>query len=147
MTGQNSTTEKPQWKPSNKQAAVLRAQQEGGFGQSILAICKRARVDRKSWYNWMESDPDFKREWQEAPFRDLQNHLAGPWRALITKASRGDTAAIRLLFEIAGIYVPTAKQELSGGLTLEQIVLSMGKTNGNGNGHAAPEPPPFRKMA
>ena len=132
------------WEPSPRQRALLESAQEGGYNRSLIAICKSARVPRRTVYNWFDSDPDFAKEWADAPKRELHRHLPGAWLALIKKANKGDTTAIRLLFEIAGIYVPTAKQEFSGGLTLEQLILGTG--NGKSNGHTQQELPPFRKL-
>ena len=48
------------WIPNPKQSAVLEAAQEAGLNRSISAICEVAGVDRKSFYNWMKKDDEFK---------------------------------------------------------------------------------------
>lgn len=106
---QNSTN----WTPTPKQAAVLEAGQEAGLNRSISAICEAAGVDRKSFYNWINRDQDFKAAWENIWAHSIRRHMPGVVAAMIAKAQDGDVPAARLIADLAGV----TRQRLEAAVT------------------------------
>ncbi len=91
------------WIPNPKQSAVLEAAQEAGLNRSISAICEVAGVDRKSFYNWMKKDDEFKAAWEDIWIHSVRRHMPGVVAAVIAKAQDGDVPAARLIADLAGV--------------------------------------------
>lgn len=106
---QNSTN----WTPTPKQAAVLEAGQEAGLNHSISAICEAAGVDRKSFYNWINRDQNFKTAWENIWAHSIRRHMPGVVAAMIAKAQDGDVPAARLVADLAGV----TRQRLEAAVT------------------------------
>lgn len=100
------------WTPTPNQAAVLEAAQEPGLKRSIVAICRAAGVDRSRLYAWLAEDADFRAAWEGLWQVSLKRHLPGIVAAQVDKAQKGDTAAARLLLDLAGML--TQKHKISG---------------------------------
>ena len=63
-------------------------------GLSIAAACRRAGIDRKTYYNWRKADPDFA----DAADAAIENGTDALEDALFRRAKKDDTtAAIFLL--------------------------------------------------
>lgn len=105
---QNSTA----WTPTPKQADLLKAACEPGLKQSIAAICRRAHVDRKSFYNWMNEDPGFKSAWHKLWEDMLATQFNAVTAAMVKKAQEGNVGAGRLVAEMKGVL--TKRVEVSG---------------------------------
>lgn len=90
------------WTPTSKQKAVLLAAMEVGLNRTITAVCLEARIDRKSFYRWLK-DKQFRDAWEQAWHGNIQHHLPGVISAQLEKALAGDTAAARLVADLAGV--------------------------------------------
>ncbi len=75
---------------------------------SVTAMCDKVGVSRTTFYNW-QKDSDFAGyvEWLIDSYTDSE--LANAWKALIRRATNGNTEALKLFFELKGKY----KQEVT----------------------------------
>ncbi|MFA5091811.1 MAG: phBC6A51 family helix-turn-helix protein [Candidatus Paceibacterota bacterium] len=106
------------WEPNAKQAAVLEAAQIAGINRNITKVCEEAHVHRKTFYEWLKTDPNFKEAWREVWHFTLERHLPGTLMALVNAAQGGDVSAIKLHCELAGAY--KQKLELTRGIDIER---------------------------
>jgi hypothetical protein len=100
------------WVPTPKQADLLKAAAEPGLKRSIAAICRSARVDRSSFYAWMNGDPGFKAAWSKLWEDMLATHFNAVTAAMLKKAQDGSIGAGRLIAEMKGVL--TKRVEVSG---------------------------------
>lgn len=91
------------WIPTPKQAAALEAAQEAGLNRSITTICEAAGVDRRGFYRWLDSIPEFKAAWEDIWHGTIKRHMPGVVAAMIAKAQDGDVPAARLIADLAGV--------------------------------------------
>ncbi len=94
--GQNVTV----WEPSKKQVAVLEVAQNGQF-KTVSAICRNAKVSRKSFYEWLKNDPGFADAWASLWREGAQRSMPLVVAAMVRKAVKGDVSAARLVAELA----------------------------------------------
>ena len=69
---------------------------------TITALCKTASVPRRTFYNWLREDADFRRAWNSLYEETVQHHLNSVLAAAVHQAVKGNTSAQRLVFEVAG---------------------------------------------
>lgn len=96
---QNST----EWRPKPRQKKILEEAQEAGLHRSVTVICEEAGIPRRTFYNWLKDDPEFADAWESIWRCAISKHLPGVIAAQIKKALTGDTAAARLLADLAGV--------------------------------------------
>lgn len=77
---------------------------------TITKQCELADISRGTYYNLFR-DPGFKAAYTELCQTMLLAGAAPASMALNAQAAMGDTAAIKMLLELAGIYQPTARVE------------------------------------
>jgi hypothetical protein len=77
---------------------------------TITKQCELADISRGTYYNLFR-DPGFKAAYTELCQTMLLSGAAPASMALNAQAAMGDTAAIKMLLELAGIYQPTARVE------------------------------------
>lgn len=106
------------WIPTPKQAAALEAAQEAGLNRSITTICEAAGVDRRGFYRWLDSIPEFKAAWEDIWHGTIKRHMPGVVAAVVTKAQDGDIPAARLLADLAGITKQRIEADLTHGGTV-----------------------------
>jgi len=70
---------------------------------TITDKCKIAGVDRKSYYNWIKK-PEFVAYVNYLVEKHTDAFLSRAWSALCRKAESGDTAALKLFFEMKNQY-------------------------------------------
>ena len=91
------------WRPKPKQRAVLEAAQKAGIDRSITAVCEDAGVPRTTFYRWLDNDAGFGAAWNGVWHGAIERHMPTIVSAMIMKARKGDTAAARLIAELAGV--------------------------------------------
>lgn len=91
-----------EWQPTRQQAAVLEAAMEAGLRRNIVAVCKAAHVPRRTFYNWLDDDPDFAKAWEYAWKGSLKRHTNSIMSAVVAKAQIGDMNAAKLYFDLTG---------------------------------------------
>ena len=91
----------PNLKPKQRKLANALCNPENTM--SITELCKEHKISRQTFYNW-QSDSDFKGyvEWLLSNFTD--SALPRAWKEVIKKVEAGNMDAIRMLFEIKGVY-------------------------------------------
>ena len=77
---------------------------------TITQQCALAGISRGTYYNLFRDDA-FKKTYAELCKTMLLAGAAPASQALNAQAAMGDTAAIKMLLELAGIYQPTARVE------------------------------------
>jgi len=77
---------------------------------NITKQCELAGISRGTYYNLFRDD-GFKKTYAELCKTMLLAGAAPASQALNAQAALGDTAAIKMLLELAGIYQPTARVE------------------------------------
>jgi AcrR family transcriptional regulator len=71
---------------------------------SVTAICRKAGIDRSTYYRAFENK-DFVERYK-ARSKELVTHVLGPVvNALADQAKMGNTGAIKMVLEMAGLYV------------------------------------------
>lgn len=93
------------------QLRVLQEAQEAGIDRTITKVCEDAEVNRRTFYRWLDK-PHFAKAWDEVWRGSIIRHFPSVIAAQLQKARRGDTAAARLVADLAGKV--TKKQEISG---------------------------------
>lgn len=92
---------------------------------SITKQCELAGISRGTYYNLFR-DPNFQKTYTELCKTMLLSGVASSSQALIAQGAMGDTAAIKMILELAGIYQPTARVEHThthdAGPTLKEIL-------------------------
>lgn len=112
----DSEAQKGTWLPSKQQAAVLQAAMETGINRTIQAVCKSAHVPRRTFYNWLDDDPDFARAWEYAWKGSIKRHSNSVFSAIAKKAQAGDINAAKLFFDLSG--ENKQRHVLEGGLEI-----------------------------
>jgi len=77
---------------------------------TITKQCELAGISRVTYYSLFKDD-NFKRTYAELCKTMLLAGAAPASQALNAQAAMGDTAAIKILLELAGIYQPTTRVE------------------------------------
>jgi hypothetical protein len=94
---------------------------------SITKQCELADISRTTYYALFKDD-NFKRAYTELCQTMLLSGAAPASQALNAQAAMGDTAAIKMLLELAGIYQPTATvnvhQTIDAGPSLRELLDS-----------------------
>ena len=92
---------------------------------SITKQCELADISRTTYYALFKDD-NFKRAYTELCQTMLLSGAAPASQALNAQAAMGDTAAIKMLLELAGIYQPTAtvniNQTIDAGPSLRELL-------------------------
>ena len=92
---------------------------------TITKQCELAGISRGTYYNLFR-DSGFQKTYTELCKTMLLAGAAPASQALNAQAAMGDTAAIKMLLELAGIYQPTARVEhthtVDAGPTLKEIL-------------------------
>lgn len=91
---------------------------------TITQQCQLAGISRGTYYNLFRDD-NFKRTYAELCKTMLLAGAAPASQALNAQAAMGDTAAIKMLLELAGIYQPTARVEHTHTVEAGQSLLDM----------------------
>ena len=91
----------PKLKPKQRKVAEALCNPENDM--TITELCREFKISRQTFYNW-QSDSDFKSyiEWLIKNFTD--SALPRAWKEVIKKVEAGSMDAIRMLFEIKGVY-------------------------------------------
>ena len=91
----------PNLKPKQRKLANALCNPDNNM--SITKLCEEFKISRQTFYNW-QSDSDFKGyvEWLLSNFTD--SALPRAWKEVIKKVEAGNMDAIRMLFEIKGVY-------------------------------------------
>lgn len=74
---------------------------------------KEAGVSRTRFYEWMK-DQRFIDYMNSQIDKYTDSELADVWKALLRKCKMGDISAIKLFFEMKGLYSEKKKVELTG---------------------------------
>ena len=83
-----------------RQRKVLEFAQVPGFDRTISQICRESDVPLRTFYNWLKQ-PEFVEEWDKVWGYAIHRHMPGVVSAMLEKARKGDTAAARLVSELA----------------------------------------------
>ena len=100
------------WTPTKEQAKLMEVALEAGLRCSLSAICKKASVSRRTFYNWLRDDLMFREAWNRLYQDAVSQHLPGVIAAMVFQAQRGNVSASRLIAEIAGVM--RTRMEVSG---------------------------------
>ncbi len=90
------------WSPTSQQDKLIDVTLDSGLRRSITAICKKANVPRRTFYNWLRDDKGFREYWNGLHLEMIAHHLPGVVSAQVYQALKGNVSAARLLAEIAG---------------------------------------------
>lgn len=94
---------------------------------NITKQCELAGISRGTYYNLFR-DESFKKAYTELCQTMLLSGAAPASQALNAQAAMGDTVAIKMLLELAGIYQPTATvnvhQTIDTGPSLRELLDS-----------------------
>src|SRR5258705_183921 len=115
--GAQSRTE---WIPSPAQANLLEVASQAGLHRNLTEVCKAARVPRRTFYDWLRYDANFKSAWGNLWRLQIEHHLPGVTAATIHQAQRGDVGAARTIMEVAKIL--KHQMEHSGNIGLAELV-------------------------
>jgi hypothetical protein len=88
---------------TGKQIEMARILADPSETRTIKAMCEDEGVPRRTFYNWMNK-PEFVEFVNSLVEKYTDAELAGIWGALSRKARSGDTAALKLFFEMKGKY-------------------------------------------
>jgi hypothetical protein len=99
-----------------KKIKILETALELGFDATIVKICQKANVPRKTFYNWLGADPEFKSAWDNLWKIELKSEFGGSAKALIKKAHSGDVSAIKLHAQLIGEYTEKKEVEFPNGV-------------------------------
>jgi hypothetical protein len=114
-----------EWRPRPKQRAVLDAAMEVGTERTIVAVCREAQVDRKTFYRWLDIDPGFKAAWEEVWHGSIRRHLPGVISAMVDRAQSGDVQAARLLADIYGLTKQKIEITITRTERIEQVMEAL----------------------
>lgn len=98
----------------------------------VTQICQKAGISRDSWYR-LWKDERFIQAFNELCQTMLLSGVAPASHALIVQAAMGDTAAIKMILEMAGFYKPAAtvniNHQVDAGPSLRELLDTRSKTN------------------
>jgi|GEM_PF-1858888 hypothetical protein len=78
----------------------------------ITKLCERAGISRDSYYRlWKQ--PEFQTAYRELCQTTCLSQALAAMQALCQQAARGDTGAIKMVLEMAGIYQPQATANIN----------------------------------
>lgn len=100
-----------EWCPNAKQIKIAELLLNPEDRRSKTEKMKEADVSRKCFYSWMK-DRRFIDYLNDQLDQYTDGELADIWRSLINQAKKGNIPAIKLYFEMKGLYVE--KLEHSG---------------------------------
>lgn len=70
---------------------------------TIVELCKKADVPRRTFYRWMEKK--YFTDYVDSLISTYTDaELGAVWKALVRKAAKGDIQAIKLFYEMKGKY-------------------------------------------
>ncbi len=98
----NKQQDATKWVPKGKKAKALLAAMKLGLNRNITVICDEIGVARSTFYRWFENDPNFLDAWNSQWEKLISRHMNAIASAQTNKAIDGDTAAARLIVELAG---------------------------------------------
>ena len=119
MLNKKTSHETPRkWTPTPKQKAVFEAAQSPD-NRTITAICKRAKVDRKTLWRWWEGDEEFRKAWNDLWKFQIDRHMNPMVAGQVKKALAGNTRAFEAVVTLGGkmvrkVDVTSAGEPLKG---------------------------------
>lgn len=90
-----------------KKAQALEGYVEKG---TVTAACKKAKMGRRTWYDWMEADPEFAKAADNA-YEQVTDSIE---QTAVEKAQAGDTTLCIFLLKNRRHEVYGEKQEITG---------------------------------
>lgn len=97
------TTKPNNYRPTGKKLLVARMLANPEDQRSITDICKEVGVARTTFYDWI-GDNKFRAYVDELIDKYTDSELSRVWKALMRKIDKGDIQAIKLYFELKGMY-------------------------------------------
>ena len=97
----------PNLKPKQRRLANLLVNPEEK--RSISELCQEVKISRTTFYNWLNTEADFKNYLDFLIEGYTNSELANVWKATIKRAVNGDVQAQKLYFELKNKY----KQEIN----------------------------------
>lgn len=91
------------YRPTGKKLLVARMLANPEDQRSITDICKEVGVARTTFYDWI-GDNKFRAYVDELIDKYTDSELSRVWKALMRKIDKGDIQAIKLYFELKGMY-------------------------------------------
>lgn len=111
------------WIPTPKQKKFLEAAREVTGKPTILNLCKKAGIQRSTFYDWLRNDDDFVKAWDALWVFSIDGAMPAIVEAQIAKAtgSKRDTRAAQFLADLRGKMVKHV-DITSGGAPLKGYV-------------------------
>lgn len=125
-SGNENGTE--EWAPTPKQRIVLEIAAQGEK-TSITAICKEAKIDRKTIYTWFKN-ADFMKAWNDTWTTPVERQMPPMMAAQIKKALKGNTFAFQALLNASGKMIKRV-DVTSGGEPLHIVGIEVVKPDGD----------------
>lgn len=83
------------------------------FDGNISKLCDEIGVARSTFYRWMD-ETDFRGYLDYLINKYTDSELANVWKSLVSKATSGNTEAIKLYFEMKNMY--KQQVDINGGV-------------------------------
>lgn len=91
------------WQPSPKQIEMVNLMLDVEQKLTKNEMCEQVGVSRQTFWEWRR-DEEFNGYFREQLRVLVTGEIGEVWKALICNAKRGDNPAIKLFFEMAGVY-------------------------------------------
>jgi hypothetical protein len=101
------------WQPDARQRRIVELLINPDDKRTKLQKLEEVGVRKSTFYDWMK-DSRFLDYLNSQRDKYTDSEIAEVWKALVTKAKRGDISAIKLFFEMKGMYLEKKKFELTG---------------------------------
>ncbi|WP_373325638.1 phBC6A51 family helix-turn-helix protein [Sporomusa paucivorans] len=102
-----------EWRPNAKQICIAQLLVNPDDKRTKEQKAQAAGITYKTLWEWMK-DENFVIYLNSQIDKYTNAEVAEVWKALVRKAKMGDISAIKLFFEMKGLYVEKKRHELSG---------------------------------